>query len=883
MHPLAGIRVIECGIAVAGPVAACYLARLGAEVIKIESRAAGRGIGNRPPAWAPPDLGLAATDLGAGNNTFNSEKTSLGLELKTPEGQALLDRLLVVSDVFLTNLSAPALATLGLDRGRVRAASPNILYVSMTGFGDSPGPYRWYRAWGPNLSALAGLDELTGTPDRPPVMPPVPLPDYLGAFHAVVAVLAALDYRQATGVAQEIDLSQLDGCVAAVGPYVGQVSAGAGTPRRQGNRNAAAAPSGVFPCRGDDRWVAITVTSDAGWRGLGAAAGAPAWSRDPRYASVEGRLAHEDELEAAIGSWTRTATAQEIALRLQMNGVAAAPVQDCWDQLADPQLQARHFWRLAGHDRLGVDVVAGLPLRFSATPACMERAAPSLGSGNTEVLVELLGLRDGEVRRLEAAGVLCPMAPLPERYAKSGVRLQRPYWPWALPLLRLPRGEEEAPPVVVPAMEAEARESRPEGDGAGDPLSSWERARVRARPLEPGVRENGIASGRAPGTRPHPSPLPGGEGTSQPEGEGTAALAGSRVLDLSDALSAYGTKLLAGLGADVLRIEPPEASPRRRTPPLHQGISLTERYLDGGKRSVSLDLTVDAGKDGLRKLVLEADVLFESFPPGHLASLGLGWEALRALNPRLVLVSVTTFGQTGPYRDWEAEELTLWALSGLLQLTGYPDRPPVIPGAGLARYYIGATGAVAALAALQARARTGRGQWVDVSGHETLVMVSQAGAGMLMQIEDLVPRRRAGSRFLGTAPYGFFACRDRLVCLLAIFTEHWDALARWIADETGREAVLDPRFRQSPAVRYAHADDITAHINALTGRYDAATLFAEAQRRGIPAAPVNSVADMLADPHLAAQDFWVEVDQPGLGSVRWPGPPYRLSATPAAS
>src|SRR5439155_21636841 len=112
MYPLRGVRVIECGIAVAGPVAACYLARLGAEVIKIESRAAGRGIGNRAPVWAPPDLGPAASDLGSGNNTVNSEKTSLGLELKTAEGQALLDRLFAVSDVFLTNLSAPAIATL---------------------------------------------------------------------------------------------------------------------------------------------------------------------------------------------------------------------------------------------------------------------------------------------------------------------------------------------------------------------------------------------------------------------------------------------------------------------------------------------------------------------------------------------------------------------------------------------------------------------------------------------------------------------------------------------------------------------------------------------------------------------------------------------------
>jgi benzylsuccinate CoA-transferase BbsF subunit len=820
MHPLTGIRVIECGVAIAGPLAASWLARMGAEVIKIESRGTGMAAYSRPPAWAPADIGAAGGDLLAANNTFNSDKLSLALELKSAEGRTLLDQLIAKSDVFLTNLSVPAIDSLRIDAASVRAANPDIIHISMAGYGAAPGPYRRYRSWGPNLAAFSGLDDLTGDPDRQPVMTPVPLPDYGGGYHALVAVISALLYRRATGRGQDIDLSQFAATTACLGPMIGQVSLDAGSTRRDGNRDGTAAPRGVFPCRGDDRWVAITVTTDEQWLALCRVAQRPDWVHDARFTTREARLAHQDELEAAIGGWTATRTPHEVAMRLQQASVPAAPVQDPWDLLADPQLEARRHWRLVSHDRLGVDLVAGLPLQFSDTPTRMERAAPSFGSGNQEVVTRVLGLPAPEVERLTQASALAPMAPMPESVAHP---LERPYFSWLLPKLRLPREE------TVPSI-------------ADEPPSASAQTR---REVVPGK-----------------------------------ALGQHRVLDLSGALGAYGGKLLADLGADVIRVEPPGVNDLAGMLPVTGGHSLARLYLEMGKRSVTLDLDTADGQAMLRRLVQDADVLFEGLPPGYLAERGLDWEALHALNPRLVQVSVTPFGQSGPYREWQAEDLTLWALSGMLQVSGYPDRPPRIPGAHLSHYFIGAVGAVGTVAALHARELTGRGQQVDVSAHEVLVT---AASGLPAGLEALgAVRKRAGSRALGAAPWGYYQCRDRLICLLALFPDHWDTLAAWIHEETGIAEVLDSRFKGSAATRYAFVDEITGHINALTGQYGADEFCVLAQARGVPAAPVNSATDTLKDPHLAAQDYWVDIDQPGVGRIRWPGAPYKLSETPWA-
>ena len=157
------------------------------------------------------------------------------------------------------------------------------------------------------------------------------------------------------------------------------------------------------------------------------------------------------------------------------------------------------------------------------------------------------------------------------------------------------------------------------------------------------------------------------------------------------------------------------------------------------------------------------------------------------------------------------------------------------------------------------------------------------GQELPAQLETLTPlRQRAGSRALSIAPYSYYQCRDRMVCLLALMADHWTALARWVRDETGIEEVLEEHLASSAQIRSELNDEIEGYINALTGRYDADEFCLEAQRRGIPAAPVNPVGATLADAHLDAQGYWSTVEHGALGAVRWPGPPYRLSGSPAA-
>ena len=841
---LEGVRVVECGVAIAGPLAGRYLAHLGADVIKVESRSRSAAMGARMPAWAPPDVGLAGGDMLAGNNTFNAEKRGVGLELKSPEGRELLDRIIEQSDVFLTNFSVPAINSLQIDYEHVRAVNPDIVYVSMPGYGSGEGPYRDYKSWGPNLSSFSGLDYLTGDPDRQPAMTPVPLPDYIAGYHAVTAIISALLHRERGGAGQWIDISQFESAVACLGPYIGQVSLGGEEPNRNGNRSPGASPRGIFPTIDDDRWVAVSARNDGEWRALAHAVGRPEWAADPRFQTFEGRRAHEDELEAALAEWCAGRTREEATFVLQAAGVAAAPVQDHLDHLADPQLRARSFWRLVRHRWLDGDLIDGLPIHLDGTPVRHEHASPALAEHNEDILIDLANLSADRIQELAEADAVSPPADAPP----GDATLERPYFDWALPLLRMSR--EADMPKQPPAFNA-AQLIRDMRDSRTRHLMA-----IAGRGREPRTFDHG-------------------------------PLHGMRVVDLSDGMSAYGARLLAHLGADVVRVEPPEGAAIRADGPftggplmggpLMGGRSLLQLYMDGGKRSVTLSLDDPADAETFEELCATADLVYTTDEDALAIA-----ETARAANPELSTVAVTPFGLTGPYRAWAADDLTLWALSGILQLTGYPDRRPLIPGALLADYFVGEVGAIASLAALYARTHTGRGQAADVSAHEVLVSTAQGGTGLPALIEDANPRRRTGSSALGSSPYGYYTCSDRLVCLLALTVGHWDALASWIHEETGAEGVIEERFRASSMVRKQYDDEVQAYVDSLAGRYDADTFCKEAQRRGIPAAPVNPTGAMLLDPHLEAVDYWADAEQPGVGRIRWPGAPFRMSATPWA-
>lgn len=422
---LAGTRVLELTVAVAAPSCGRYLAYHGAEVIKIESRAnpdIARLFGS---AWArTEELAPVFQDTSPYLPEMTAGKLSLGLELKHPDALAAARRLVAASDVFLTNLTAPAVRGLGLTYEELRAVRPDIVYAAMPAFGTTEGtPYYEFRGYGPNQAPLVGLDELTGYADQEPAgIATFAPPDYVAGMHAALAILSGLEQRDETGESCFLDISQLETTVAFLGPYLIDRGRGGPAPERNGNRLPWQAPCGTYPCVGDDSYVAITVDSDDAWRRLGEAAGSPGWAADERFATLAGRVDHHDEIDVAIAGWTSGLTARDAAARLQRVGVAAYPVLDHLGVFLDPQVQDRRWFDVKPCSRFGHDLFSGHPLRLHGSPPYVERAGPSAGE-DTRAVLGGIGYDDAEIDRLIECG-----AAFTEAQPETVVR--RPFADW---------------------------------------------------------------------------------------------------------------------------------------------------------------------------------------------------------------------------------------------------------------------------------------------------------------------------------------------------------------------------------------------------------------------------------------------------------------------
>ncbi len=360
----------------------------------------------------------------------------------------------------------------------------------------------------------------------------------------------------------------------------------------------------------------------------------------------------------------------------------------------------------------------------------------------------------------------------------------------------------------------------------------------------------------------------------------TGALDGVRVLDLSDQQGAFAGKLLAGLGADVVLVEPPGGSPLRSIPPFWQGVEGPERSLffwfySAGKRGITLDWRTAAGAATLRRLAARADVLIESEAPGTLAGLGCGSAALRAANPRLVVASITPFGQTGPYRAWRASDTVAQAMGGMMFVNGHRDGPP-LRSLGLQAYHqAGIFAAVGVVSALIARDTTGRGQDVDVSLQAAVAGALEHVPGLWHQM-GLVASRQGTLHW--TRYFRVGRCRDGWVmhCTLG----DWTSLVEWMKADGMGAALNDPAL-EDVKTRMADAERLFAALDAWAARYTVEELVQGAQLRRIPYAAVRPPEALLRDPHLAERGFFVPIEHPDLGlTVPYPGAPFHLADAP---
>jgi benzylsuccinate CoA-transferase BbsE subunit len=388
--------------------------------------------------------------------------------------------------------------------------------------------------------------------------------------------------------------------------------------------------------------------------------------------------------------------------------------------------------------------------------------------------------------------------------------------------------------------------------------------------------------------------------------EAPLALNDIRVLDLSGEPGWYCGKLLAELGADVIKVEPPGGDPGRRIGPFYHDEVDPEKSLyffahNTSKRSVTLNIATADGRSLFRRLVATADVVIESFPPGFLDSLGLGYDALTQVRPGIILASITGFGQWGPHSHYKAPDIVAVAMSGMMYVAGFPEDPPNRPYGNQSHYCASIQAATGILTALLHRDRTGEGQQVEVSMQEALSM-NQETAMQYWDIRGDLRKRTGNERRLPAI--GVYECKDGFMTLyvgIPGFGAPWTALVEWMVDDGMAEDLLDEKwqglFQEMDArliaqLYFGHDAELVAqwkprlaHVDEVLVRFvrthTMQEMYQEGQRRGLLVAPCNTPKDIVENPQLNYRQWFVGVSHPELeATFTYPGPPYRLSETP---
>lgn len=398
--PLKGIRVLDLGQFIAIPFCTLWLAWLGAEVIVIESR---RRMTSRT---APPFAKGHEKEPNASGyfNQLYSSKKSVTVDMTTAEGRDIVRRLAGVCDVMVDNFSTGVLEKLGLGYDAVSALNPGLIMLSNGAFGRA-GPMRNARGLHSAVNLFSGVADVTGYVDSHPRIQGGVLPDPLSGTYSGFAIMAAIYHRQKTGQGQFIDVAMHEAMLTLIPEAVIDLTMNDVEPERIGNRDRLNAPHGIFRCRDDDTWIAISVNHEAQWTALCGAVGHPEWGDDPRFSTLAVRRQNVGELESAIEEWSAGQKVHAATDLLQRAGVPAGPVLRVDEMLDDEQLNARGGVVTIDHPVAGPRRQMALPWHMDSLDVQYLRA-PLLGEHTHEVLTGLLGVSETDYARLEAGGVL---------------------------------------------------------------------------------------------------------------------------------------------------------------------------------------------------------------------------------------------------------------------------------------------------------------------------------------------------------------------------------------------------------------------------------------------------------------------------------------------
>jgi len=355
------------------------------------------------------------------------------------------------------------------------------------------------------------------------------------------------------------------------------------------------------------------------------------------------------------------------------------------------------------------------------------------------------------------------------------------------------------------------------------------------------------------------------------------ALSNLRIIDLTHSVAGpYCTKLMVGFGAEVIKIERPETGDgMRRLGPFyknHEGLetSIPFLWLNTGKKSITLNMKTVKGTEILKQLIKNADVLIENFSPGVMHSLGLSYETLRDFNPRLVMTSISNFGQTGPYRDYKAEEIEMQALSGIMYMTGDPEKEPLASGPALCQYTAGKHAYIATLMALFQRGQTGQGQYVDISIQES--GFEHIEITLSYNLQKGKQAKRGEHLFV---PWDMYKCQDGYATIIAMPSRHWHR-----ASEIFEDTMLFDKKYLHVLDRIKYRSEYEELLKSRVKTQKKKELFHAGQTRQLAFGYVADLDDVIESPQHKAREFFTEIDHPSVGKHKYCDAPFQMSRTP---
>ena len=851
-HPraLSGVRVLDFTWVRAGPWASRWLGAMGAQVIKVEWPQSldplRRGMNDTPPEVVP-DLNTS------GNfNDTNANKLSITLNVRTPKGLDLIKQLICKSDIVLENFSPRALRGWGLSYEEMCKLKPDIVYISQSGFGHT-GRHSNFTTTGPIAQAFSGMTHLSGLPDQQPAGWGWSYLDDTGGMYIAFSAMAALYSRDVTGNGQHVDLSQMMIGTTLNGSSMLDVTINNRSTRREG-----------YPPGNRTNWPGTPLISN--YRGPTVAPHNAYRTKGNGYNDWCVIVCNSDHewlnLVSVMGSPT-WATDRKFA---GLSGRLAFQAE--LDLLIESWTMSFDKYELMSLCQAGS--VRAMPVqsnqdRVENDPQIrhrglfMEMDHPVLGTRKFQAapfkLSESPALNHcsapliGKDNRRIFQGLLGITS---EEFLEGYV--DGTFWPQDLD--RYPYMEE----LIA--------------DASSDPHYNEPDLPQRLISKQSSNNDNHV-------------------------GDSTGALSGLRVLELADEKGQWCGKILADLGADVIKVELPGGGSSRMVGPFLQDVPHPEKSLsfwhyNTSKRGITLDVETESGKQLFLQMVQNADIVLETFKPGYMASIGLSYDDLKSVNDGIIFCSITPFGQTGPWKDYLSSDLLHLAAGGQMACCGYDmddvqDAPPIAPGGGQAWHIASHYACMAIMAAICYRSVGGVGQFVDVSVHDACSVTTEMH-NMVWVYTSRVPMRQTG-RHASPNP----TSKNQLpskdpsklvnanVAGFRLTAKQMGVLAKWMDSYGLAEDLTDPKYQDQDIIQ-ANAE----HINIVAMKFFANLSQEEiahgGQDLGFNWGAIRSPDDLIDDGHINDRNFWVYVDHPeqdrafkypGSAGI-WNGTPWRI-------